>query len=273
MTNARSKGAWSSLLNVRGGASSASRRDRTRAELVVHWETDVWNWLTGIDPTTTSLPFLPDREFAAGVPIIWTTDEKEQNKSLAVKPWPSHLEYLKFYTAAMVSREPEDQFIFIDKSRQMIASTGLILSWDWWARVEPGRRFLWSKLTQEQASDMLNDKARAMNSRLPEWIRDLYGASKTPQHRIKYKKTGSMFLAVNETAARGAARGGTATAIAVDEAAYQDELKEIIVASIPMAGKVVALTTAMVGGPDSGAGYFFQQIKPGRIYTPAVPRA
>jgi hypothetical protein len=269
MSNPRAKGAWTSLLNVKGGSSAASRLARTRADLIVHWEADVWNWLTGVDPTTRSLSFLPDREFPAGVPIIWTTDEKHSDP---VRPFPAHLEYLRYYTAAMVSKAPEDKFIWIDKSRQMLASTGLILAWDWWCRVEQSRRILWSKLTQEQAADMLNEKARAMDRRLPEWVRELYGASATPQHRIKYRKTGSMFLAVNEEAAAGAARGGTGTAIAVDEAAYQDKLKAIIIASIPMAGKVVALTTAQVGGPDSGAGYFYQQIKPGRIWRKAKPR-
>jgi hypothetical protein len=226
--------------------------------------------LSGVDPTTRSLSFLPDREFPAGVPLIWTSDEKDHNHP--VKPWPTHLEYLRYYTKAMVSKEPEDKFLWVDKCRQVLASTSILLSWDWWCRVEEARRLLWSKLTQEQAADMLNEKVRAVDRRLPQWIRDLYGASMTPMHRIRYKKTGSLFMAVNEEAAAGAARGGTATAIAVDEAAYQDKLKAIIVASIPMAGKVVALTTAQVGGPDSGAGYFYQQIKPGRIWRKARPR-
>lgn len=237
--------------------------------MLEHWGADVWNWLTGIDPTTHQLDFLPNREFPSGVPIIWTTDERDNDHP--VKPWPGHLEYLRYYTAAAVSTAPEDKIIFIDKSRQMLASTGLLLAWDWWCRNAQARRILWSKLTQEQAADMLNEKVRAVDQRLPPWVREHFGASATPQHRIRYKLTGSQFIAVNEKAAQGAARGGTATAIGVDEAAYQDYFARIVEAALPMAAKLAALTTAAAGPPDSGAGFFFTQIKPGRIYRAAKP--
>ena len=61
---------WANLLDIRGGASSASRLQRARAELLEHWASDVWAWLTGVDTTTLDCNFPPFEHFDNGRPII-----------------------------------------------------------------------------------------------------------------------------------------------------------------------------------------------------------
>ncbi len=267
----RSESAWADLLDVRGGASTSSRLQRQRADLLEHWLRDPknpWPWLTGIDTTTKDLPFAPFTHYDGGIPIIWTTDEKDV-LGQPIKPFPTTMPFLERYTRVMVSFEHEDRLLLVDKARQMLASTGILLSWDFACRATAHRLFMWSKISQEQAADMLNEKVRPVHQRLPEWIRQASKQSSTPLHRIKYG-TGSQFRAVNESTARGAARGSSATGICVDEAAFMDMFEDIWDAAQPMTAKLVALTTALVGPP--GATYFYEKISEGRRYRAASPR-
>ncbi len=265
----KSESAWADLLDIKGGASTGSRLQRARAELLEHWLGDPknpWPWLTGIDTTTKDLPFAPFTHYEGGIPIIWTTDEKDNEAPL--KAFPTTMPFLERYTATMVSFSHEDRLLLVDKARQMLASTGILLSWDFLCRAMPNRLFMWSKISQEQAADMLNEKVRPIHARLPEWLRLASPQSSTPLHRIRYG-TGSQFRAVNESTARGAARGSSATGICVDEAAFMDLFEDIWDAAQPMTAKLVALTTALVGPP--GATYFFEKISEGRKYRAAVP--
>jgi hypothetical protein len=243
--------------------------ERSQDELWEWWSKDPWNWMTGIDTSRTIVPFAPDMVFPHGAPIIWTTDERDNE--VPVKPFPTDLEYLRLLTHTIISPEPEDRIVFIDKSRQMLVSTCVLLVFDWWCRFKPARRILWSKISEEQAADMLNEKVRAVHDRLPAWVQERSPMKAVPYKRLPYTATKSQLSAVNQKTAAGAARGGTATAIGVDEAAYQDYFEDIFEAAMPMAAKLVALTTAATGPP--GATFFYEKISEGRQYRPAVPAA
>lgn len=266
----RSESAWADLLDVKGGASASSRLQRARAELMEHWfgdPGDPWPWLSGVDTTTKDLEFPPYTHFDAGTPIIWTTDERDH--LAPAKPYPTYMPFMPLYTRTCASFKPEDRIILIDKTRQILATTGLMLSWDFVCRAVPNRLFLWSKISQEQAADQLNEKVRPVHKRLPKWVQLASPQSATPQARIVYG-TDSQFRAVNQTAARGAARGSTATGIGVDEAAYQDMFEDIWDAAQPMTSKLAALTTALAGPP--GATFFYEKISEGRKYRASKPR-
>lgn len=264
--SAESQG-WADLLDIKGGASSASRLQRQRAELLEHWSADVWNWLTGIDPTTHDTTFPPFDHYDDGVPVIMTTDERDSTNP--IKPWPS-LPYLRLYTAAMVSDAPENRILLVDKARQMMATTATLLAWDWVCRTQQSRVILWSKITEDEAIVQLEQKVRAVHRRLPNWLAEVWWLKDRPAKVLKYH-THSVIQAVNQVAARGAARGQTASRIGVDEAAYQDAFPAIWTAAMPMSAQLVALTTATVGPP--GATFFNEKIAEGRRYAAAKPGA
>lgn len=271
MAQPRTSEAWRRLLGTTAGGtgSAASRQQRSRAELVEHWSADVWNWLTGVDHTSDSLPWLPDREFDQGVPLIWTTDEKEKidpaDPTAGIKPFPSSLPYLRRYTACVVSDLPEDRILFVDKSRQMFVSHSTLLCLDWIGKTQQGRRMVWSKHTEDESMEMLEDKIRAVHRRLPRWVQDAFPTSMKPAKRVKYPSTGSYIVAANTTAATGIARGGTASVMGIDEAAFQEAFQATFEAALPMAGKIIAVTTAQNGPP--GARFFYAKIRPGRDET------
>lgn len=242
---------------------------RQRQELMEHWRSGVWAWLSGVDTTTHETPLAPDRYYPHGVPLIWTTDEKDNEHP--VKPFPVHLDYLRLYVETIVSTAPEDRTILIEKCRQMLASTGILLAFDWMCRTKDSRRILWSKINEKDAAEMLQDKVRAVHERLPLWVQEESPIKMKPYRKIPYLKTRSYMLAVNQVAAKTAARGGSASAIGVDECAYQDYFEDIFIAAQPMAAKLVALTTWTVGPP--GAQFFYEKVKDGRLYRPAVPAA
>lgn len=260
--------AWADLLDIKGGASSASRRDRHRAELLKHWGEDCWNWLTGVDPTTHDTNFPPFDHFDNGVPVIMTTDERDAQAP--IKPFPGHLEYMKHLTHAVVSDEPENKVLLIDKARQMLVTTGVLLSFDYVARTKESRVLLWSKITEDEAVVQLDQKVRAVHRRLPDWVQEVWWMKDKPAKVLKYH-THSVIQAINQVAASGAARGQTASKIGVDEAAYQDALAAIWAAAMPMAAQLIALTTATVGPP--GAQFFNEKISEGRRYKASQPRA
>jgi hypothetical protein len=243
---------WSQLLATEA-KSGSERRDleRERSKLLALWSRDHWAWLTGVDTTTfygPPEPGLPEgRFFSAGRPLIWTSDERSQTEP--VKPFPD-LEYLRLYTGIL----NDEQYVFTDKSRQMIISTTTLGYIDWQCRFIPARRWVLSKKTEDEAIEMLEDKVRAVHSRLPEWVQLISPQSTKPQKKVRYAASRSYILAANEAAAFGQARGGTASGVFVDEAAYQDGFIAIVTASLPMCDKLFATTTPAMGTPG-GRGF------------------
>jgi len=241
---------------IKGRESRLSRRRRIAAQLALgrhgqeglnpkqkkalkSWSSHPWNFLSATDPLTDE-------------PIYWTKDERD--KEIPVKHFPFHWEYLYHYVD-LVHRE---HMVVVEKSRQQYVTTvtlGVIL-WD--CLFTEARRWLISKITEEDAVELLKDKIRFPYSQLPVWFRKLYPAEPTPANRMDFKGTNSYIRAVAENAAIGDMRGGTASGVLVDEAAFQREYPKIWAAATPMAAKIIAVSTPEIGNP--GARYMKRQL-------------
>lgn len=165
----------------------------------------------------------------------------------------------KPYLRELVKEITQNQFSLIHKCRQMMASWTILLLMDWECRTQPARRHLLSKSTEEDAIEMLTDKVAVIQERLPEWVQAAWPQAQGPANRIKYPRTRSYVKAVTENAAVRACRGGTASRVFVDEAAFQERFGAIIEASLPMASNIVACTTPNLGNP--GAEMFLRYVR------------
>jgi hypothetical protein len=231
------------------GKAEQDKLNEQRLELLRHWAAHPWNWLTGKD--------------LDGRPIIWTKDEKDEKAPL--KPFPAHLVYLRLLVEVLFSPTLQvvgvsgaivalTRFLLIDKARQMYVSTVIIALMDWWCRFRPHRRFLVSKVKEEDAIELINDKARGIEDGLPMWVRRALPQDPRPAAKINYPKNvigggGSYILGVAQNVAESSARGGTATAILVDEAAFQDSTDEIIDGARPMASRIWVVSSPYLGTP------------------------
>lgn len=215
---------------------------RQRQELWDHWSVHPWNYLTGRD--------------LDGRPIIWTTDERDD--VTPVKPFPEDKEYLKWMTSELWG---DNRIVFIDKARQMYVSTLCCLIIDWYCTFLEDREVVVSRVKEESAIKLINDKIRKVNSRKPQWLQDRVQMSPSPERVITYGCSGSTVTAVAQNFAVSDSRGITASLIVVDEAAYQDYFPQIYRAVLPMANRLWAVTTANIGNP--GAALFLQLIREG----------
>jgi hypothetical protein len=202
--------------------------------LIAHWALDPWNFLTGVDLDGVT-------------PIYNTKDEKDQ--IVPVKPFPAHLDYIKVWI--QILHDPTERFILADKCRQMFLTTATLAYMLWECLFIPGRRWLLSKSTEDEAKDLIRDKIRFPVSRMPRWVREYFDIQDRPELRVDVGRTGSYVLGVSQNVAVRDARGGTASGVLVDEAAFQDSLGDIIDATIPMAAKLVLITTPNLSGPGS----------------------
>lgn len=203
-----------------------------------------------MDPTTFTGPDF--RDYPAGRPLIFTTDEKDDEDP--IKGFPPK-EYLRQVTE-IILREPK---LLLDKSRQMMATTIFLLVMDWWCRFKPARRFLVSRSKEEDAVELLKDKVRAIHTRLPDWVQEALPQRAKPEKRVDYPGTRSYILAVAQNVAKGTGRGGSASRTLVDEAAYQDEFPNMVQAILPMSAGLWGITTAEVAG--AGAHHFKYMIE------------
>jgi len=227
------------------------RPDGAEAKLVVErqallqqWKADPWAYLTGRDTD--------------GRPIIWTTDERDDVNP--VKPFPEHKLYLKWLTEELWN--PDKRIVFIDKARQMYVSTLCCLIIDWYCTFTDDREVVVSRVKEESAIKLINDKIRKTHERKPEWLKQWTDMSLTPERVITYGCSGSTVTAVAQNFAHSDSRGITGSLIMVDEAAYQDYFPQIYQAVLPMSNRMWAVTTAHLGNP--GAALFQALIKEGK---------
>lgn len=211
----------------------AEQLDDQRAALVARWAADPWAYLTGRD--------------LDGGPIVRTKDEGDKRAPL--KPWPEHRHFLRRWVALL--DDPAERILVVDKPRQMMFSTSTLQYVHWDCLFHYGRRWLLSKRTEDEAAEMLMDKVRFPYSLAPRWLRDARPVLDKPRVRVIYPATSSYILAVAENVATSEARGGTASGVIVDEAAFQGETEAIFDAVAPMASKLVIMTTANLGNPGA----------------------
>jgi hypothetical protein len=173
-----------------------------------------------------------------------------------VKPFPAEKEYLRWMTDQLW--DDTHRIVFIDKARQMYVSTICCLIIDWYCTFVPDREVVVSRVKEESAIKLINDKIRKVNTRKPQWLRDRTGMSITPERVITYGCSGSTVTAVAQNFGVSDSRGITASLIMVDEAAYQEYFPQIYQAVLPMSNRLWAVTTANVGNPGAA---LFRQLK------------
>lgn len=211
----------------------------TRQKLLELWAGDTWEFLTGED--------------VDGRPIIWTRDERSDD--LPLKPFPRDKAYLKRLVEDAWRPEP----LFVDKARQMMVSTTLMLMLHHYCATINARNVLVSKQKEGEAEVLIREKLRHVHRQMPMWLQDAWPITATPANMVTYRNTQSTLRGVAQNFAVSEARGTTASIAFIDEAAYQDSLPDILTAIASMASRVWVVTTARVAG--QGAKTFRQYIE------------
>jgi hypothetical protein len=217
-----------------------------RLTLVEKWRAHYWAFLTGKD--------------LDGKPIIWTVDELDEQQ--AWKPFPGtkpEWGYLKHVADELMGPY---RIVLIDKTRQVYATTLAcqLIRWYNWRHDE--REVFFSRVKEDSAVKLINDKIRKPHSRMPQWVQRIMPISTEPQNVITWLNNGSTITGVAQNFAEADARGPTASLVVVDEAAYQPYFKEIYRAILPMSGRLWGITTANVG--NRGAQVYRDLIFDGR---------
>jgi len=232
---------WREIIyDTRDGVSDETAQARLR--LLQRWEKDAWAYLTGVD--------------LDGRPIIWTTDELDEEKP--IKPFPGHRPYLEHITRQLWAY----RLITLDKVRQMYATTLCALNIDWYCSFVEEREVFVSRVTEESAVKLINDKIRVTHTRKPAWLQAALPMDDKPQKIITYLHTNSQVTGVAQNFAASGGRGPTGSIVMVDEAAFQDQFPAIYTAVLPMTGRLWAISTANVANP--GALLFRKLIREGR---------
>lgn len=210
------------------GRRSSSFLHPERQKLLNRISRDPWEMLVGVDPLT-------DR------PLTWTRNEKSPEGK---DPFPDK-EYLKKYIRALQTYE----MLFVPKSRQMIISTATLVLTLWEIMFKPSWRAILSKVTEDEAEELIENKVRFTYRELPQWLRDTRTIKDQPAGKALCKETSSYILAAAQNVADRECRGGTANRLIVDEACYQDYTKSIVEAGGPMTDRMVLISTPNVSYP------------------------
>lgn len=247
----KKRNAWREILFDLKGADGDSVAQK-RLGLLEGWRASSWAYLSGRD--------VPTEEFRTtwphGRPIIWTVDERDDENP--VKPFPAYKEYLRDLDTELWKY----RLYFVDKVRQMYITTLLALELDWYAAFHDEREIIVSRLKEDSAIKLINDKIRTVQTRKPYWLQQVMALTEQPKNVITYVESGSTVTGVAQNFGDGDARGITASVVMVDEAAYQDMFPQIYRGVLPMATRLWAVSTANVGNP--GAALFRQIVMEGR---------
>lgn len=240
---------WKELLyDTRDGAAHSESVAQRRLQALERWRGDWWGFLTALD--------IPDDPDAEPEPIIWTVDERDD--SAPVKPFPSEKLYLRYIGEALWRY----RIVAIDKARQMFISNFMMLLLFWYISFNEEREVVVSKVKEESAVKLMNDKIRTPFTRLPAWLKAAIPVDDKPAKVITSLATNSTVTAVAQNFAKTDARGITGSIIAVDEAAYCETLPAIYRAIVPMSSRLWMATTAENGNP--GADKFRELAHEGR---------
>lgn len=224
-----------------GSALFGSRIDSrdlhpSRQKLLIQIAKDPWTFVTAVDPIT-------DR------PIVWTRNEKSARGE---DPFPAkeYLQWLFYY----LRTEP---VVVVPKSRQMIVTTGILTLMLWEIMFLSSWRSILSKVTEDDAEELLENKVRYTYRALPEWLRKSRRVTQTPLGKATCLETNGYILAAAQNIADREARGGTANRLFIDEAAYQDQTRQIVEAGQPMTKHLVLVSSPNASYPG---GRFMKKI-------------
>lgn len=208
----------------------------SRQKLLNQMARDPWTFVTAVDPITQE-------------PIVWTRNEKS---SRGEDPFPNkdYLQWLFYY----LRTEP---VVIVPKSRQMIITTGMLVLTLWEIMFLQSWRAILSKVTEDDAEELIENKVRYTYRKLPDWLRKSRRLTPSPLGRATCLETGGYILAAAQNVADREARGGTANRLIIDEAAYQDFTRQIVEAGQPMTQHLV-----LVSSPNSSypGGRFMRSI-------------
>lgn len=221
-----------SMLSIISKGVAADQLTTAREDLNVWMHKDPMNFIRAKDPET-------------GKHIITTQDERDARNPF--KPVPYHKPYVGLYVGRLFS----ERLLVVEKSRQMMATTLTCLGILYETTSIGGRRSIISKVTEDEAKTILRDKIRGPWERAPQWWRELNPLTDKPGDRAFCKKQRSMIVAAAMNMANREARGNTASWIFVDEAAFQDAVRAIVDAVMPMAARLTLVTTpdiSTIGG-------------------------
>ena len=266
---ARRKRLWREYLFDTRGTEAESKQEQ-RLALMEIWSRNNWAYLTGRDLPDPERD--PDWVASGGRPIYWTVDERDDANPIKPFPYivePENFLYLKHTLTEMWGPW---RIVLLDKARQVYATTLACGAIDWYGSFHDEREIFVSRVKEESAIKMINDRIRTPHSRKPRWLQDLIEMSQVPMNVITYGRTGSTVTGVAQNFAEADARGPTASLIMVDEAAYQSYFPQIYQAVLPMTSRLWAITTANIGNP--GAALFRDLImegRPKREYGEEVP--
>jgi hypothetical protein len=224
-----------------------------REECLAIWSQDPWAFLTGKDPDT-------------GESIIKTVDQKD--KKDPVKPFPGHLDYLHYLVDLLENEEK----LQVEKASQMVITTTISLLMAWRCAFKDGYKVLLSKHKEEEAEIILAEKVRTPWALMPEWLKHHIPVTVKPKNRCIFRKQKgieSTILGLTETAAAGEARGQTYQVGLIDEAEWQELLRELITAMLPRCGQLVFWSTPAKGG--DGVAIFREYLADDAVHWKSQP--
>ena len=218
---------------ILGGALFGSKVARAdlhpaRQKLFNQISKDPWRFMTAEDPLTSE-------------PLVWTRNE---NSPRGRDPFPDK-DYLRLYVKALV----DEPVLFVPKSRQMIISTATLVLCLWEILFQYSFRTILSKVTEEDAEELLENKVRFTYRALPERLRKMRKVHDRPKGRAVCSDTASYILAAAQNVADRECRGGTGNRLVIDEAAYQDYTQSIVEAGQPMTNRLVVISSPNVSYP------------------------
>ena len=185
--------AWGAVLSPKDHDLSekmATELARERTQLLLHWGKHPWYYLTAVDPTTTTIELNGKTlYYPQGRPLIWTTDERDDD--VPVKPFPIDKPHLRELCLVLIDSAPERRVVLIDKSRQMMVTTLCCLLLMWLCRFRPSRRCLISKTKESDSIEVARDKIRAPYYRLPQWVQDDCKLPERPAEILRFMKSRS----------------------------------------------------------------------------------
>lgn len=156
------------------------------------------------------------------------------------------------YLRELIWRMETEQMLFVEKSRQMMATNAAMGFAYWYAASQPGRQCYVRAERREQAIDILQ-RCRFIHINLPEWLRpDIALGDLDKQDKSKLVFANGSFIQALSSGPHKI-RSTTASLIVDDEVAFWGDYMESFAAAMPSVeggGKLFALTTAYPGHAD-----------------------
>ena len=182
-------------------------------------------------------------------PWIWLVEQvvtiDEATKS--ERRWPAHLDYLHDFVDVL--SDPDKHYIVVPKSRRMMVSWCLAAWCAHLARYHENVLVLWQSETEAKAAEAVDKRMVFIEDHLLEpALRRPYKGQRTKDGligRLTYLPTGSRVIAVAQGA--DVFRFYTPTVVILDEADFQDEGHEALVAALPFGekqGKVILVSSS-----------------------------